>query len=578
MLFAIIVWIAAISRVDAMGKISPIFSSSASFSSASLPTSTQSMITSQPSPQVAFCQQYPSNGYCSNYINYSVYVGNSSFNAIDLKVAHYAQPNSTTFTSSTNCSQTSIAFACSMFYPKCLSSTREDGTGALLGCYSQCNAVHTACPEVPINMLPNCTDKLNLQFDPNCLKPVLIGSTNSNPQPTCPFPFLPDPLANSNLSSSPYCLKGCCLKCPAQNVFYKENMVAGLVSTNVIRFLSALLAGFMALSYLLLPDKRSHPSAIILMLSISIFIFSIIAILPILNARAIQCHDEVTPSNQSNNGLCAFQGGVVIFSSFSTCCWVAALILNMHISIVWNSNFFSTRYILLNSVCWGMPCLMTILSLANHYVQFEFGTLCLLSIDVIYGYFFYPLIIIIMPAFVLHLATFFYIARISMKQGIETELSRSVTSSGTKSRSLNAFSHQRHVINAFKIQWRALLIAVIASMTVIMYWIFYVVQVEKFNAAKENAAVVGEWLACVVSNPTSPQDNCADIIGPYIPSYGVVIFTETLVSMVGLWLFVVFMRKSLLQEWQDWIYDINIFRANPRNNSKSEKDEQFFSL
>jgi hypothetical protein len=95
--------------------------------------------------------------------------------------------------------------------------------------------------------------------------------------------------------------------------------------------------------------------------------------------------------------------------------WVSAVIVNLHLHTVWNSKFLVNKYIILNIICWGGPLIVTAITLAYHQVKFEFANLCLVSADWIHPLFFDPLAAIIIPSCVLHLATFFHIARVSIE-------------------------------------------------------------------------------------------------------------------------------------------------------------------
>lgn len=188
--------------------------------------------------------------------------------------------------------------------------------------------------------------------------------------------------------------------------------------------------------------------------------------------KKLQCAaNSISQADMGNNTLCAAQGAILIFGSFATCLWCAALILNLHVHTVWNSNFFTNRYLLLNLICWGIPTAMMSVALGLHAVKFEFANLCLVSMDYIFPIFFYPLAAIVCPSFLIHIATFFYIARIAVREGLESDMTQSL-STGTMSERPPGVS-RKHVLVAVKIQWRALLLAVIAIVTVLFYWVSY---------------------------------------------------------------------------------------------------------
>ena len=205
-------------------------------------------------------------------------------------------------------------------------------------------------------------------------------------------------------------------------------------------------------------------------MSIAIFLFSMVVFFSIGDPKKLQCAaNEISQATMNNNPLCGAQGAIVIFGSFATCCWCAALILNLHVHTVWNSNFFTNRYLMLNLICWGIPTVMTSIALGLHAIKFEFANLCLVSMDYIFAMFFYPLAAIVCPSFLIHIATFFYIAKIAVREGLESDMTQSL-STGTMTERPPGVS-RKHVIVAVKIQWRALLLAIIAIVTVLFYWV-----------------------------------------------------------------------------------------------------------
>lgn len=205
------------------------------------------------------------------------------------------------------------------------------------------------------------------------------------------------------------------------------------MATNILRCISAVLSFIILVSYLVLPDKRKwvwmllptlllssvlitkpcrHPSLLILNFSLAIFLFNMVVFFSIGNPRRLQCADNINPADQDNSALCAAQGAILIFASLATVLWCAALIVNLHVHTVWNSNFFTHRYILLSAICWGIPAVFMAVTLGFHAVKFEFANLCLVSVEYVFDFFFYPMAVIICPSFLLHIFTFIYIAKV----------------------------------------------------------------------------------------------------------------------------------------------------------------------
>lgn len=162
-----------------------------------------------------------------------------------------------------------------------------------------------------------------------------------------------------------------------------------------------------------------HPSLLILNFALAIFLFSMVVFFSIGDTKRLQCSGDINPADMDNNALCGAQGAILIFSSLATVLWCAALIINLHMHTVWNSSFFANKYIFLHVFCWGVPAAFMAAALGLHAVKFEFANLCLVSIDYIFDLFFYPMAAIIAPAFLLHILTFFYIAKVCAMDGVK---------------------------------------------------------------------------------------------------------------------------------------------------------------
>lgn len=106
-------------------------------------------------------------------------------------------------------------------------------------------------------------------------------------------------------------------------------------------------------------------------------------------------------------------GALLIFASHATAIWVGIIILNLHMHTVWNSNFLSNKQIWLNCFGWGIPLVLTVIALARKSVEYQFGTLCLVNRDVSGVLFFYPLAVIVVPSFIIHIITFLHIAKVN---------------------------------------------------------------------------------------------------------------------------------------------------------------------
>lgn len=91
---------------------------------------------------------------------------------------------------------------------------------------------------------------------------------------------------------------------------------------------------------------------------------------------------------------------------------------------------------------------------------------------------------------------------------------------------------------------------------------------------KNDDTIKLSWIECMIS-PDGGQNNCTYIIKDKLPPFALMVAAETLVSTIGIWLFVIFGKASLWREWGDFFYDLQVYiktRGLEKNN------DQFFAL
>lgn len=542
----------------------------------------------------AECRTYTvPGGVCSNYINYDVFLDtNVSFDIIEESLAPLRPLLGPGSLAPSECADAYAKWACSLAYPKC-----NQIAGPSFPCKETCLNVTQLCASLPKIYTPQVVAVLNASSVPpppqvptnsdcaasmkqsiNITLPSLANSNQhyptagscfiptkvSNPGPNCFSPLIVDEkwsqTNGKNTSNSEFCQNGCCISCPQIYSLYKPNQLNnGFLATQIVRAISSVASFIMLLSYLVLPGKRSHPSVLILFASLAIFLYSSNVFFSIGNPIKVQCADKFTKSTQDNNVLCGIQGALLVFSSHATSIWIAAIILNLHIHTVWNSNFLSTKYFYIHMICWGIPLALTIISLCKHVIKYEIAGLCLIDVKEASNIIFYPMAVWIVPSFIIHMATFIYIAKISAQAESDK--------SGSTQSFVDFISKRNHVLQAVKIQWRALLLAIVLLITVMCYWLFYFVELKRVAS---DPAKFTSWLTCVALG--QGQEKCAKLTQDLLPSFGLLISAEMSVSGFGIYLIVIFANWSLLSEWSQW------FSAKLLSRRKLEVPDQFFAI
>ena len=168
------------------------------------------------------------------------------------------------------------------------------------------------------------------------------------------------------------------------------------------------------------------------------------------------------------------------------------------------------------------------------------------------------------PSILLHIATFAHIIRITLQSENSETVSHSTLSSGRAAR----ISHRRHVLNAIRIQWRAAVLALVISGSILVYWAFYLIE-----GSKTDMSWMSTWQLCIFMNGT--QEQCGDQYAKgNVPNFALMMVAEGLVSTTGIWIFLLFFKQSLIQEWKEMLSGWACFGGR---NRKKEVD-QFYVI
>ncbi|CAG8658266.1 28667_t:CDS:2 [Dentiscutata erythropus] len=474
---------------------------------------------------------------CSNYITNSDYIyfdGSNTDHSLSLLKVAQGLSTLKLNEQTQRCVDAFSSYACAITYPKCVKGQEE----LQPICTSTCTNAISSCtyltdpivlnyiissPLFPTNAscsagyISTTTTNLTIKSDQCNLESKLSSSA------TC-FPPLVEDFVNSfdksKSISTTYCSNGCCLPCPQSYFLYPEGYLEkGFLATQIVRAISAITSFIMVISYLVLPGKRSHPSSLILFASIAIFLYSSSVFFSLGNPNAIQCTNDVEPSTQDNNALCSFQGIIIV---------------NLHIHTVWNSNIIGNNYLYLHLIGWGVPIILTIIALAARSIMYQFATLCLVQQSKANFIFFYPLASIVVPSFLIHIATFFYIVKISRE---EEKKKSDETSSTEEFRS----SHKRHVI-----------------------------QLGNISNGPTRTDFLSEWLLCIQQG--KGQNACSGIASNYMPPFWLIIGAEMSTSFIGIHLFCIFSNATLWREWKQWLNE------KIPSRKQIEVPEQFFAI
>ncbi|KAJ3213224.1 hypothetical protein HK099_007513 [Clydaea vesicula] len=122
-----------------------------------------------------------------------------------------------------------------------------------------------------------------------------------------------------------------------------------------------------------------------------------------------------TFANQSNSLPCAIQASISFWACSATMLWSAALIFNLHLTVVWKCQFLNFAKVLTHAICWFLPIPAVVFAIYNNTIQFYFGTMCNINVFELGLYFFVPFGVVTIPTILVHLYTTIFMIKNSKK-------------------------------------------------------------------------------------------------------------------------------------------------------------------
>ncbi|KAF9971811.1 hypothetical protein BGZ73_005141 [Actinomortierella ambigua] len=367
---------------------------------------------------------------------------------------------------------------------------------------------------------------------PDFSKMFPLGTTR------CPAPMVPNRL---NITAKT-CLYGCCLKCPVVENFYAPNeMNQVVVASYYVRNVSLAFTTFLMLSYLILPGKRAQPHISVLFLTLSLVLWYIS--MDVMNGTSNACINELEQSTGRNSPTCGFQGVAITYLTHTSALWCSLLIYKLHLLAVWRSDWIDRHYRWCVAFCWVLPLGFAIPIIVLRLQEYPgIGFSCLVKVEDLNTYIFYPVAVYMYPALMCHIITVVKMVQLAvMSSKVDTGMSQLSANAQMK---ITTTMQAKRLLRG---QWRPafMLGAVMASLTV--FWLVGLGPDTKW---------LQQWIACVLmSNKQGlPADDiqrtCAAQIKGQLPSITWFAAAEMLLALLGVVVGLVFMSKA--EFWSEW--------------------------
>ncbi|KAF9913229.1 hypothetical protein BX616_010127 [Lobosporangium transversale] len=384
----------------------------------------------------------------------------------------------------------------------------------------------------------------------------------------CPGPLIP----NTMMLDIATCMGPCCIKCPAIESFYEPNTVENVLhAAYITRQVSLVFAVFMAISYLVLPGKRSQPHISVLFLTISLSLWY--AAFDVMPGVSNACINDFEQSTAKNSRMCGIQGVLIIYLTQTCALWCSLLIYKLHMLAVWRSNWIDAYYGWFTGLCWTLPLAFAIPVAVKNLAEYPgIGFSCLVSTANLNTYLFYPTAVYIYPAMLCHIVTvgkMIHLAMMSSK--IDPGLSQ--LSSDARMRITSTMQAKR----LLRGQWRPALMLCTTMVSLTVFWLFYFVDAHRLSGLSRETPWLREWIRCIFLNGSQSRSSdetqtiCARAAAHNLPSIPWFTAAELVLAIIGIVVAVVFITKA--EFWEEWAYLLNnlIRRGKTGNNTASSR-------
>ncbi|KAI9363906.1 hypothetical protein DFJ73DRAFT_956360 [Zopfochytrium polystomum] len=346
------------------------------------------------------------------------------------------------------------------------------------------------------------------------------------------------------------------------------------MSTMVLSLFSALLAAYVLLSWALLPGRREHPGDIVMHFSAALLLWLATEGFLAGNPKRVQCADEVTMATNRNNIYCGINGAMIVFFSYAAVMWAAYMVFNVHLTIVWRSDFLRRYKSIGVILCWGFPAIATAVTFAVTVVDASMAVDCFISPDRANALYYGVQGVFTAPSFFATIGTVAYIVIMANKSwgsgvggvvggggggGGSMDAGASVDGSGSGADTFRPIRTRRQFAQVVRTNWRALafgLVFVVTYLTNVIFFNLFVIPLAKTDPG---AVWIQTWKLCIIQtyastngSATATQDACASAIASNLPPLSALLTAAVTISTIGVWAFLIFgMNLQVLRDWRE---------------------------
>ncbi|KAE8149056.1 hypothetical protein BDV25DRAFT_157032 [Aspergillus avenaceus] len=389
--------------------------------------------------------------------------------------------------------------------------------------------------------------------------------TNQTLHGLCPPPFFQESFFPSagGFVDGRYCadlpvsdgMVSCCIPCPISAWMYGDDISQKARSASWISVAVLPLCIFLLVSYAVLPVKWTHRHYLSICFTIGICLMEIAFIIP-LGAKPDQCYNDITPNDMHSTMSCAWSGAMLLFGGWAVVTWSLIRTVAFHLQVCWEV-ILGPKFMWGAFICgWGIPAIGITVMLILTGVSFRFGEMCHINIKHGVQDYWAPVMAISAAALILQLATMVYCIHVYVRS-IFDKSDSSTNSSALPSysasvRTVTARQAYRRIRRVLQLQWRGVALVLIIIGNVIYFAVVFIKIDAKMKITKDNIHKAQPWLICLMVS-RGDKYKCLDEAKKLGPNEATLLALLILLSLVGLWNFVLFARPSMFLGWADLI-------------------------
>ncbi|PLB46027.1 hypothetical protein P170DRAFT_364181 [Aspergillus steynii IBT 23096] len=387
--------------------------------------------------------------------------------------------------------------------------------------------------------------------------------SNNTMHGLCPKPFLQESLfpSSGGFIEGRYCKEipgkddgqvSCCLPCPLASWTYGDELMSKTRAASWLSVAVLPLCIFLLVSYAVLPVKWTHRHYLSICFTLGICFMEIPFIIP-LGTNPEQCYNQITPKDMHDDLSCAFTGAMLLFGGWVVVVWSFIRTVAFHLQVCWEI-VIGKKFMWGAFICgFGIPIIGTTVMLILTGVSFRFGSMCHINIKHSLQDYWAPVMAFAAAASVLQLATMGYCIHVYVRSVFDnatTTNSSDLPSYTSSVRTVTARQAYRRIRRVLQLQWRGVALVLIIIGNVIFFAVVFIDMDKQLAVTPENMKKAMPWLVCLVSSEGDKQ-KCTKEIEEVGPNQATLLAVLILLSLVGLWNFVLFARPSIFHGWVD---------------------------